>query len=451
MQANDPHLELVVLRESVRARVTIAPTSILIAYLAIFLFIPFFKFQSVSNVVIVWWAAPIMVLMVVRALLSRRIGAQMDAYNDAQVRRADRLLRLSSVVNQAVLGLGIWIVKSPTPDSIVIPLFMTLIVIAWCNGVLANLFSDFHSASLSIPIMMGENAAFWFSNGYTGVNIGLAILLSTIFSVLLAQRSATIFRETILMRFEKDQLLEEVEAERENTQNALREVQAANESKAFFMAAASHDIKQPLHALGLLTETLLMSDPPASAVPILENQRESIAIMSRHFDALMDLGKFEGGRFELNLARIQLRAISARIHAEIAPLCADKGLAWELDIDDAWVSTDEELLLRVLRNLLVNAVRYTDQGRVCYTAKVQGMFILFTILDTGCGIASEHHQAIFRQFVRLNFNANQSAGAGLGLAIVDKINQALDLGLQLSSTPGQGTQFSFRLPVAAQT
>lgn len=449
MPLTDSQPDFIVLRESVRARTTVAPASVLIALLSICIFIPFFKLHGVSNASLLWWALPILALLVLRAILSRRVSSRLDALDAPQMQRADTLLRISSVANQVVMGLGIWIVQSPAPDSIVIPLCMTLIAITWCNGVLANLFSDFRSFLLSIPAMMGENAAFWFTHGHAGINIGMAILLSTVFWVLLARRSARIFRESVLMRFEKDQLLAVVEAERERTQQALRDLQAANESKAFFMAAASHDIKQPLHALGLLTETLLMSELPASAVPILERQRESIATMATHFDAIMDFGRFEGGQFELAVRRIPLRNVAARIDAEIAPLCAEKSLAWELDFDDAWVSTDEELLLRVLRNLLVNAVSCTDRGRVRCAAKVRGMFIDFTVLDTGCGIAPEHQEVIFRQFVRLPSHAQRSMGAGLGLSIVDKINQALNLGLQMSSAPGQGTRFCFRLPVAA--
>jgi signal transduction histidine kinase len=446
----NPDMDSIVLRESVRARVAVAPVSVLITFLAIFIFIPFLINQNVGSKQIVLWAVPIMLLVMVRAVYSRRVLGELDAIGNVQLRRADRLLRFSSVVNQGVMGLGIWIVQSPSPDSIAVPLFMTLIVVTWCVGVLANLFSDYRSFIFSIPLMMIENAAFWFSRGDVGINIGVAIVLSTMLMLPLARRCAAIFRHSVLMRYEKDQLLEKVEAERRNTQQALSEVQAANESKAFFLAATSHDIKQPLSALGLLTDTLLMSDLPQSLVPILRSQRESISMMSRHFDALLDIGKFEGGQFDLNLARFRLRALADRVHAEIAPLCAEKGLAWELDVDDAWLSTDQELLLRVLRNLLINAVCYTDTGRVHCSAKVQGRFIEFIILDTGCGIAPEDQQVIFKQFVRLRHDKFPSTGAGLGLSIVDKISQALNLGLQLSSTPGLGTRFTFQVPIAIE-
>ena len=443
---NDP-VESIVLRESIGARATVAPVSVLVNLVSVVLYIPFFLSQNIIFSQYVIWAGLITLLVAARGILSRRINLRLEECSDPELHSADQKLRLSSMANQLVMGMGIWMVQSPTPDSIVIPLFMTLLLVTWTIGVMANLFSDFRSYILSVPLMVGANASFWFTQGYMGFAIGLAILSSSLFGMLLVRRGSVIFRDSVLMRFEKDQLLETVQLERANTQRALLEAQVANESKAYFMSAASHDIKQPLHALALLTDTLLMSDPPASTVPILNRQRENISRMSEHFDALMDIGRFQGGHFGLKLSRFRLARFSTRIDMEIAPLCADRRLAWKLDMDDALISTDEELLLRAMRNLLINAVNYSAHGQVSCTAKLRAGFVEFTIADTGCGIAPEDQKAVFQEFVRLNNNELGSSGAGLGLSIVEKINQALGLDLQMWSERGTGTRFTFRLPV----
>ncbi len=237
-----------------------------------------------------------------------------------------------------------------------------------------------------------------------------------------------------------------VAQERRKTYQALLEAQAANESKSYFMAAASHDIKQPLFALTILADTLLMTNPPAETVPIIEDLRKSIQKMATHFDSLMDFGKFHAGNFRVNPACVRLDELCARIDLEIAPLCVRKGLTWNLSMDNVLVWTDEELLLRLLRNLLSNAVRYTDSGEVCCCATVNGGVVEFLISDTGIGIAVEQHEAIFGKFVKLQNSGVGTAGAGLGLSIVEKINQALVLNLQMSSVVGEGTQFRFRVP-----
>lgn len=441
-------VESVVLRESIRARISVAPLSLVVIFSSIFLYIPVLKFQDVPYTQIALWAIPIIVLILARGWLSRWIRPRLESFNGRELLRSDRMLRVSSVVNQITVGLGIWIVRSPTPDSFVVPLFMTLIVVLWSNGVLANLFSDFRSFLLSVPLMFGENALFWVQQGDIGYSIGLTMLLSASFMVIQVRRGTEIFRETIKIRFEKDLLLEELEAERENTLRALREAQAANRSKAFFMAAASHDIKQPLHALALLTDTLLMSNLAPSAVPILKSQRDSITQMSGHFDTLMDFGRFEGGHFELNLLPFRLGKFASRIDAEIAPLCAENGLAWTLYLEDVLVLSDQELLLRLLRNLLQNAVRFTDSGEVSCKATTRGSTVEFLVSDTGCGIERAHHESVFREFVKLETNGVRSTGAGLGLSIVAKIDQALGLDLQMTSAVGKGTQFTFGIPMA---
>ncbi len=445
MQLIKYNMEPIVLRESVRARVSVAPFSVLATFLSICLYIPFMAIQSVPYSSIALWAMPIMLLMIIRGLLSHRINGTLDTLSDAEVQKADGRLRISSIVNQTTVGLGVWIVQSPEPGEIVVPLFMTLIVVIWSIGVLANLLSDFRTFILSMPLMMGENAVFWLLQGDLGLPIGLSMILATLLMVMSVRRGSAIFRDSILMRFEKDAALIRVEAERQNTQNALRQAQAANDAKAYFMAAASHDIKQPLQALGLLTDTLLMSNLPPSSVPVLQSQRDSITLMTAHFDALMDMGRFESGHFQLTLSRFHLADFASCLDREIAPLCAAHDLAWQLDMDNVLVSTDEALLLRLMRNLLTNAVRYTDSGAVSCRAKAADAWVEFEITDTGCGIAAEDQEVVFNEFVRLANNGVRSNGAGLGLSIVKKISQALELELQMSSSPGVGTRFTFRL------
>jgi signal transduction histidine kinase len=443
-------LDSIVLRESLRARTIVAPLSMLTTIPLNLLYIPFFVMQNVPYTRILLWSLPLIVLIVVRGLLARKIIQHLDNYDSAALVRADRLLRLSSIANQVTVGAGVWIVQAPDKDSMVVPLFMTLLMVTWSIGTLANLFSDFRSFILSVPLMIGANALFWFFHSSIGITIGLSLVLASLFMVFLVRNGTRIFRDSLLMRFEKDQLVEGLERERENTQNALREAQAANESKAYFMAAASHDIKQPLHALSLLTDTLLMFDPPEFAVPLLKSQKESIARMTEHFDALMDMGRFKGGHFELKQTRFWLGEFAGRINAEIEPQCLDKGLTWTLQLENVLVVTDEELLLRVLRNLLTNAVHFTEAGEVRCIARQRGESVEFAVSDTGCGIAPEHHAAIFGEFVRLGSGAARPSGAGIGLSIVEKISQALGLKLQMISSPGVGTSFSFRVPVALE-
>jgi len=439
--------EPVVLRESLRARVTVAPISMAATFLSIFLFVPFMLTHGVTYQAILTWALPIVVLMILRGRFSAVTRDRVDSLSYSQMLRADWVLRISSILNQLAVGAGIWIIQSPTVDSYVLPLFMTLITIIWSIGVLGNLFSDFPSFVLSMPFLIVQPAIYWLLRGDIGSSISIGMILAMFLMVLLVRRGTKIFRQSILMRYEKDKLLAQVENEQEKTRAALDEAQAANESKAYFMAAAGHDIKQPLYALGMLTDTLLMSNPSDTAKVILQRQRESIAGMRDHFDALMDLGRLESAGFRATQAVVSLQEFARRIDQEVAPQCDKKGLTWRIDMPNVQVTTDEELLLRLLRNLLSNAVRYTQSGEVCCIAHVVGDNVLFEVSDTGQGIAIADQAQVFDEFVRLDRPQSELTGVGLGLSIVAKINQTLDLNLEMQSQTGQGTRFTFSVPL----
>ena len=239
----------------------------------------------------------------------------------------------------------------------------------------------------------------------------------------------------------------QLDAERLKTEQALQEARAANESKSYFMAAASHDIKQPLYALGILADTLLMSNPPENTKPVIKSLRKSIKEMSQHFDTLIDVGRFQDGSFEARTSTFPLRELSRRIAQEIGPLCREKGLRWTIDFDDVDVRSDPELLLRLMRNLLINAVRYTEHGGILSTAKRQGEVVEFRISDTGPGLSPDQRELVFNEVMRVRPDVIHTSGLGLGLSIVNKISRALDLGLKVSSAQGHGTTFTFRIPI----
>jgi two-component system, sensor histidine kinase len=171
--------------------------------------------------------------------------------------------------------------------------------------------------------------------------------------------------------------------------------------------------------------------------------------MTDYFDALMDMRSFLKGDYEQYPTRFRLGKIGCYLESEFAPLCTSKGLTWSFEFDDPWVFTDYQLLLRLFRNLLSNAVRYTNHGEVRYSAKAIGDVVEFLISDTGIGIAAEHHVVVFEDFVRLKIEGLDPTGSGLGLSIVKKLSQVLGLDLQMASTPGKGTRFNFRLPITS--
>ena len=240
-----------------------------------------------------------------------------------------------------------------------------------------------------------------------------------------------------------------LKAEIEKTLDALHKARAANEAKSYFMAAASHDIKQPLYALRILADTLLLSSPLKETLPLIASLKTSIAEMSAHFDTLMDVGRFQDGSFEVHARDFELEEIARRIDKEIGPLCLEKGLNWRLHLEGCTAHSDPELIMRLIRNLLINAARFTTDGTVsCIAARVDGR-IRFSVMDTGQGLSQAQKDLIFNEVVRLRGDTIHTSGLGLGLSIVNKISRSLDLDLSLESTEDVGTKYVFFVPLAS--
>lgn len=226
-------------------------------------------------------------------------------------------------------------------------------------------------------------------------------------------------------------------------------LQEAMRARSLFLAAASHDLRQPLYAISILADTVASQDLPADAKASLAKQREAIAVLRGLFDNLLDLSRFESGEVHARIRPIHLREILMSLAAEYEVIAKAKGLAWRCEIPDAWASTDPELLRRIISNLLSNAVRYTSSGEVAMEARVVGNAIEVHICDTGIGIASEHQARVFEEFVQLeNPGRDRDRGVGLGLSIVKKISDLLVANLRLESALGKGTHVRFNLPVA---
>ena len=231
--------------------------------------------------------------------------------------------------------------------------------------------------------------------------------------------------------------------------DALGLANDAMRARAVFLAAASHDLRQPLYAISILSDALAGAALPPEARAILDKQRQAIAVLRTLFDNLLDLSRLDAGEVRPNLRTVSLREALGPLADEYHALATSRGLEWRDDIADAWVQADAELLHRVAANLLSNAVRYTERGHVALTARVEGGRALVEVADTGIGIAPQDQARVFEEFVQLQNEArDRERGVGLGLSIVRKIGLLLDMRIELASTPGKGTRVTFGIPVA---
>jgi signal transduction histidine kinase/ActR/RegA family two-component response regulator len=249
-------------------------------------------------------------------------------------------------------------------------------------------------------------------------------------------------REQIVLRFENAALLDSLARRTE-------EAEAANAAKSEFLAAASHDLRQPMHAIGLLIRSLLGRTLPEDSRALVYRIERSVDAMESLFDALFDISRLDSGAIKVDRRPFQLATLFDRLEQEFEPLATEKGIAVEIRATRAWVDSDAVLLDRILRNLLANAVHFTDRGGVLLAARRRGTDWSIEVWDTGIGIPEHEQRAVFREFHQIGNPArDRRRGLGLGLAIVDRLARLLDHAIELRSRAGRGTSVRVRVPAA---
>jgi len=234
-------------------------------------------------------------------------------------------------------------------------------------------------------------------------------------------------------------------------QSAMEAAKRANASKSRFVAAASHDVLQPLSAAKLFLASINKADLPGQVDTVVTKTQDALTSIEGILGALLEISKLEIDENALDVEHIALGPIFQRMANEFSPSAAAKGLSFSLVPCAAVVRTDAEFLQRILRNLISNAIRYTEEGRVLIGARRDGAGLRIEVHDTGRGIAPDEQRAIFREFYRSDSATSTAEGIGLGLAIVERACQRLGHPLGLRSEIGKGTVFHFTIPLSDRT
>ncbi|MCU1736793.1 MULTISPECIES: hybrid sensor histidine kinase/response regulator NahK/ErcS' [Pseudomonas] len=247
------------------------------------------------------------------------------------------------------------------------------------------------------------------------------------------------------------QLLREID-ERSRVESRLREAkleaEQANLSKTKFLAAVSHDLLQPLNAARLFTSALLERREPEANATLVRNVSNSLEDVENLLGTLVDISKLDAGVIKADIAPFALSELLENLAVEFAQAASSEGLRLAFVPCSALVRSDIQLLARILRNLLSNAIRYTTQGRVVLGCRRHRHHLSIEVWDTGIGIAENKLEEIFQEFKRGDVQRpHQDRGLGLGLAIVEKIAGILGHKISVRSTPGKGSMFAVEVPI----
>jgi signal transduction histidine kinase/CheY-like chemotaxis protein len=267
------------------------------------------------------------------------------------------------------------------------------------------------------------------------------VVFATAVTLLGAEQSRSL-AEALRLRFENLDLAEDLRVQKDRAE-------VASAAKTSFMAAASHDLRQPLHAIGMFLGALSSRRMDAGARGLTHQIADSVSAMNGLFDALLDVSQLDAGVVKPRPIAFPIQPLLERICREQAPEVEAKGLSLALRPCSLSVDTDPALLEQIVRNVVANAVRYTESGRVLVGCR-RGERLSVEVWDTGPGIPEEHQTRVFQEFFQIgNPERDRAKGLGLGLAITKRVADLIECPIRLISAPGKGTRFTVSVPIAA--
>ncbi|WP_414475800.1 NahK/ErcS family hybrid sensor histidine kinase/response regulator [Microvirga sp. M2] len=242
---------------------------------------------------------------------------------------------------------------------------------------------------------------------------------------------------------------EELTRLNEALRSAKAEADEANISKTRFLAAASHDILQPLNAARLYATSLVERDRDAGDATLAENIDASLDAVEEILTAILDISRLDTGAMKPQWSSFRMDELFRQLQREFDPIAKEKGLNLTFVAPSLTVRSDRRLLRRLLQNLVSNAIKYTPTGRVLVGARRQGTHLVLEVWDTGLGIPPSKQRIVFREFQRLDQGAKAARGLGLGLSIVERIGRVLRHPIILKSEVGRGSVFRVEVPIVA--
>lgn len=280
------------------------------------------------------------------------------------------------------------------------------------------------------------------------VHLDTAAVMTVVLLFVLAfgHRVNDLLTQALAIRHENVDLIAELRDQTRAAVDARAAAEAANHAKSQLLAAASHDLRQPLHAVGLYVSALAARALDGETRAVVDRVQQALDALDAQFGQLIDLSRLEAGALVPERARVPLAPLFDALVAEFAPQAHAKGLRLLAPRTRLAVDSDPALLGRILRNLLSNAVRYTRSGGIVLGARRRGHRVAIDVADTGVGIAAEHRARIFEEFYQVRAAGRSARGMGLGLAIVRRFGDLLGHEIAVASRPGRGSRFTIVAP-----
>ena len=367
-----------------------------------------------------------------------------------------QFVALAAVAGAGIaIGAVLFLPKIPIWDQ---ALFGATLLAIPSAGVAVSQSSRYIVAAYSVAIL-APGGAVWCVL-YPSQALGGAVLIALMLTVLIlvATDGEKLLRRSVNIRHERDRLVRDLEQRNADVRSAMTEVQGAMaqaeqsaQARARVLAAASHDLRQPLHALSVYSAVLASKPAPELLNEVSGNIDQIVRSLGNLLNGLLDLSRLSSGYYVPEHEAVDLGTVIAGVCAEFQHAAAQKSLSLLQELQPTRVLGDPVAIGRIARNLIDNAIKYTDQGTVRVTLHPEqsrdDQKAVLTVTDTGKGIPASEHSRIFEEFYQLdNPGRDRSRGVGLGLAIVQRLSELIGATISVESTLGEGTSFRVALP-----
>lgn len=424
--ANHIHL----LREK-SAHITKAARSATLAnILAPLLCIPAFG-DEVTPLRLNSWLSYMFVVIVVRTWIIYKLEYKTENISDPQ----RNLRQVSFAVGIVGLGWGLgWVIMAPELQMINRMIYVYMITAAMVSGMFAYSVNKPTFYAFTLPIMIPSlSSALWSSDIFPWTfSVGLATLYIVVLSI--AKNFSQTFEDSVRLRFRNERLYQELANERDQSI-------AANVAKSRFIAVASHDLRQPMHAMNVYLDLVNLDNLPAAENKWFKKIKSSITTLNTMFDALLNISKLDADVTQVNNRVFYLSELVTTLRILTEAKAKNKGLTFTVVAPELVVRGDKLLLQQMIGNLISNAIQYTDSGAIEVRFESADDCLRVDIKDTGCGISASEQVDIFNEFYRAEKTRALHDGLGLGLSIVKRLCALMGAEITVFSQVGQGSRF----------
>jgi len=385
------------------------------------------------------WLSYMFVVIIIRTWIIFKLEYKAENITDPQ----HDLKMVSLAVSIVGFGWGLgWVLMAPDLQMVNRMIYVYMITAAMIAGMFAYSVHKPTFYAFTLPIMIPSlSTGVWAMDVVPWTfSVGLATLYIVVLSI--ARNFSQTFEDSVRLRFRNERLYQELANERDQSI-------AANVAKSKFIAVASHDLRQPMHAVNVFLDIVETDKFPEKDRLLLDKIKNSITSLNSMFDSLLNISKLDAHVTPINNRIFSLQELANTLCDVNESRAKSKGLDFKISCLDLNVCGDRLLLQQIVGNLISNAIQYTEAGTVDVKLTTQDGFLTIEVIDTGCGVEELEQQQIFHEFYRADKTRSLHDGLGLGLSIVQRLCNLIGAQVHLDSKLGEGSKFVITTPYLA--